>query len=152
MKIISGGQVGADIAALRVAKKLGFETGGWAPKGWVTKNGPMPQYAEEYGMTECHDGGYPERTRMNVMSSDCTIRIASNWKSYGELCTLRWIRFYNKPYHDIHLNGDLEYLPQLPRLIAIWIEKNMYETINVSGNSTRLLEPVVERFLMEVFK
>ena len=41
-KIISGGQTGADYGALLAAHALGLETGGWAPKGWRTEDGPKP--------------------------------------------------------------------------------------------------------------
>ncbi len=37
-KIISGGQTGADQAALDVAIKLGIPHGGWIPKGRLTEN------------------------------------------------------------------------------------------------------------------
>ena len=38
-KIISGGQTGADLAALDVAVKLGIPHGGWIPKGRITEKG-----------------------------------------------------------------------------------------------------------------
>ncbi|MBW2238310.1 MAG: hypothetical protein JRF39_04555 [Deltaproteobacteria bacterium] len=38
-KIISGGQTGADQAALDVAVKLGILHGGWIPKGRITEVG-----------------------------------------------------------------------------------------------------------------
>lgn len=40
-KIISGGQTGADQAALDVAIKLGIPHGGWIPKGRKTEDGPL---------------------------------------------------------------------------------------------------------------
>ena len=42
-KIISGGQTGADRAALDVAIKLGIPHGGWIPKGRKTEDGTLPQ-------------------------------------------------------------------------------------------------------------
>ena len=45
-KIISGGQTGVDQAALRAAKACGIPTGGWAPKGWRTEDGPAPWLAD----------------------------------------------------------------------------------------------------------
>ena len=75
MKIISGGQIGADIAALRAAKRLGLETGGWMPKGFRTKDGDHPEYAQEYGMMETQTYDYPRRTKLNVIEADCTLRL-----------------------------------------------------------------------------
>jgi len=40
-KIVSGGQTGADQAALDVAIKLEISHGGWIPKGRITENGVL---------------------------------------------------------------------------------------------------------------
>jgi Circularly permutated YpsA SLOG family len=40
-KIVSGGQTGADQAALDAAIELGFPHGGWVPKGRKTESGPL---------------------------------------------------------------------------------------------------------------
>ena len=42
-KIISGGQTGADRAALDFALKLGIPHGGWIPKGRIAEDGPLPE-------------------------------------------------------------------------------------------------------------
>jgi hypothetical protein len=42
-KIVSGGQSGADRAALDVAIKFGILHGGWIPKGRITEEGPLPE-------------------------------------------------------------------------------------------------------------
>ena len=41
-KIVSGGQTGADRAALDIAIKLSFPHGGWIPKGGKTEDGTLP--------------------------------------------------------------------------------------------------------------
>jgi putative molybdenum carrier protein len=41
MKIISGGQTGADRAALAVAIELGIDYGGSIPKGRLAEDGPI---------------------------------------------------------------------------------------------------------------
>ena len=40
--VISGGQTGVDQAALRAARTAGIPTGGFAPLGWSTEDGPAP--------------------------------------------------------------------------------------------------------------
>ena len=45
-KIISGGQTGADRAALDVALKLHIPHDGWAPKGRIAEGGPLPDKYE----------------------------------------------------------------------------------------------------------
>jgi hypothetical protein len=42
-KIISGGQTGADQAALDTAIELGIPHGGWIPKGRITEADPLPR-------------------------------------------------------------------------------------------------------------
>ena len=40
-RIVSGGQTGADRAALDVALLIGLECGGWVPKGRLAEDGPI---------------------------------------------------------------------------------------------------------------
>jgi hypothetical protein len=40
VKVISGGQTGADQGGLVAARTLKIETGGTAAKGWLTEDGP----------------------------------------------------------------------------------------------------------------
>ena len=76
-KIISGGQTGADRAALDVAMAHGIPHGGWIPKGRKTEGGPLPT---KYQLQEMPTNSYPERTEKNVVDSDGTLII-----SHGEL-------------------------------------------------------------------
>jgi hypothetical protein len=73
-KVISGGQTGADMAGLLAARKCGIPTGGTAPKGYLTENGPRPELAE-FGLVEHTSSNYPPRTRKNVKDSDLTLII-----------------------------------------------------------------------------
>jgi hypothetical protein len=41
-RIVSGAQTGADRAALDVAIRLGYNFGGWVPKGRLDENGTIP--------------------------------------------------------------------------------------------------------------
>ena len=72
-KIISGGQTGADRAALDVAIKLNIPHGGWILKGCITEDGPLP---EIYNLQEMPTESYPARTEQNVIDSDGTLIIA----------------------------------------------------------------------------
>jgi len=150
MKIISGGQIGADIAALQWAKSVGWETGGWMPKDFKTLDGLHPEYKELYGMTETHDDGYPERTRMNVLTADVTLRFGSSFNTHGERCTARFIRMYKKPHLDILMNPiNFTCIPS-PAYAREWLEVHMPDTINVAGNARVTIEPEVRLFLDQI--
>lgn len=149
-KIISGGQNGADIAALRVAKKEGFETGGLMPFGFKTLDGPKPEYKEEFGMQVHQSSSYVPRTRSNVWKSDATLRFAFDFESRGEVCTMKAIQDYDKPYLDVDLND-----PPHCSDIADWIERLNIEVLNVAGNSEKTApgtENMVEQILETVLR
>jgi hypothetical protein len=63
-KIISGGQTGADQAALDVAIKLGIPYGGWIPKGRLTENGPLDS---KYKLKEMETTNYNKRTEQTAL-------------------------------------------------------------------------------------
>ena len=84
LKIISGGQCGADQGALRAAKAAGVETGGWAPKGWLTEDGPAPWLAE-YGLKESRLREYPHRTQMNVQEATAILWFGNPHSPGGRL-------------------------------------------------------------------
>ena len=85
-KIISGGQTGADRAALDVAIKLDIPHGGWVPKGRKTESGPLP---ERYQFQEMGTRGYAERTEQNVLDSDGTLILSHGKLTGGSALTLR---------------------------------------------------------------
>ena len=83
-KIISGGQTGADRAALDTAIKIGIPQGGWIPKGRITEEGPLP---DKYQLQEMSSDSYPERTEQNVIDSDGTLIISRGPLTGGSLYT-----------------------------------------------------------------
>lgn len=127
--IISGGQTGADIAGLDAAKNNKIRTGGYAPTNWLTSDGSNPQLSA-YGMIEF--GTYKERTWENVKISQATIRLAYNFGTPGEICTLNAIKHYNKPYLDIDLKN-----PKPVDDVAHAIIDNWFQIINIAGNSEK---------------
>lgn len=135
-KVVSGGQTGADISALIVAKKYGLETGGWIPKGFRTQVGPKPIYAELYGLVEHESSSYVPRTYANVKDSDGTLRIAGDLFSAGEIQTLKAIKQYDKPYMDIDVLQGHSWKDLAVR-VRLWIEEYNIQILNVAGNSEK---------------
>jgi len=60
-KIISGGQTGADRAALDFAIEHGLPHGGWCPKGRRAEDGTIPDH---YQLKETPSEDYQQRNRM----------------------------------------------------------------------------------------
>jgi hypothetical protein len=71
-RIVSGGQTGADQASWRAAQAMGIATGGRMPRGFLTEDGPRPEFADRYGAVAMPTGGDPERTRANARDSKAT--------------------------------------------------------------------------------
>lgn len=154
-KVISGGQIGADIAGLRAAAKLGIETGGYAPKDFQTRKGPNLELRDIYGL-EDSKLPYAGRTELNVFHSDATMRLAWNFQSPGELCTAKWIRFHHKPSIDvliavIHPGVKDGYSFRMePVPIARWLVDKKVAVLNVAGNADPVMEDAVEAYLTNV--
>lgn len=126
MKIISGGQTGADQGALVGARRVGLETGGWMPRGFLTEAGPCPALADVYGMQEHRSREYPPRTRQNVKDSDGTIWIDDGrWQpdSRGKRATVRACEDYGKPFL---CNPDAA-------MLRWWVASSRIKVLNVAG-------------------
>lgn len=150
-KIISGGQTGVDRAGLEAARVTGIETGGWAPKGFRTLNGNDLSLRDLYNLKEIDSYSYAARTELNVLHSDGTIRIAKNFFSPGELCTLKNIKLHNKPYFDIPVKDEM--IPY--RLISDWLIHNNISTLNVAGNAEQTYNGIGKKayyYLKGLFK
>ncbi len=96
IKIISGGQTGADLAGLWVARCYGLQTGGHAPKDFVTTAGNKLELAQVFGLIE-HSGGYRERTIENIKSGHCTFIFSRNLRSRGTVLTANTATKLSKP-------------------------------------------------------
>lgn len=99
VKVISGFQTGSDQAAIRAAKKVGIPTGGWLPKGWLTEEGPRPEFAELYGATEHSSPAYPPRTHKNAADADMTLWLGRTG-SPGYWCTKKGCDLAKKPFRE----------------------------------------------------
>jgi hypothetical protein len=97
IKVISGGQTGADQAGLEAARLIGIETGGMAPKGYRTEIGSDYSLSELYNLTEHSSANYQPRTKINVQNSTFTL-ILGNKNSPGCRLTESYCTALEKPY------------------------------------------------------
>lgn len=159
MKVISGGQTGVDQSGLRAARACGIETGGWAPKGWLTEAGPAPWLAE-YGLVEHESDKYPPRTEANVKNSDSTIWIG-NPRSPGARLTFRMCQTHEKPLFWVpkawvlHGESAMNSRAMCVANVKHWLSWDRFEVVNVAGNresSNPGIGKAAEAFLTEVFR
>jgi hypothetical protein len=134
VKIISGGQTGADQAGLFAAKDLSLQTGGWMPKGFRTLEGSRKDFKEKFNIDEHSSFYYPPRTFQNAKESDATVRFATDFNSSGELCTLKAITQYKKPYFDVDVSKQFE---EQVKQFRSWLKCNRVKVLNVAGNSEK---------------
>ena len=103
IKIVSGGQTGADRAGLDAAISLGLEYGGWIPQGRIAEDGIIPMCYS--AMTEYSSPKYAPRTKANVRDSDATLIIVESFPlSQGTALTLRSAENHKKPHKVVCIN------------------------------------------------
>src|SRR4029077_925972 len=105
-KIVSGGQTGADRAALDWAIARGIPHGGWCPKGRRAEDGII---APSYKLHKTPSIHYVERTEWNVRDSDGTIIFTVRTTlSGGSLKTAEFARKYGRPWLHVHRGQPVE--------------------------------------------
>lgn len=130
-KIISGGQVGANQAALDAAIKYTFPHGGWIQKGRKTKSGVLPH---KYRLEEMSVSGYKERIEQNVISSDGMVIISRGDLSGGAAYAQQMTNRHNRPCLQIDLHVTPVFIAASK--INTWILNNSIEVLNVTGSRT----------------
>ncbi len=155
-RVISGGQTGVDVAALRAAQRCSIPTGGWMPRGYRTNQGPRPAYAALYGLRALTAPDYPTRTRANVMEADLTLRVGVKWDSPGMRCTLRAIKakggVEGRDWDDVTPGEDHALIVAWLRAEAKRVQRPLI--LNVAGNSEETspgIEVAAEALLTRVF-
>lgn len=128
-KIISGGQIGADQAALDAAIKYNFPHGGWIQKGRKTQIGIVP---DKYNLKEMSVSGYKDRIEQNVIKSDGTVIISHGDLSGGADYSQKMAEKYARPCLIIDLNETPAF--HASSKINKWIIENKIETMNVTGS------------------
>ena len=129
-KIISGCQMGADIAGIDAAIANGFPYGGWVPKGRKTEIGPLPLC---YKVQEMPTPGYPKRTEKNVIESDGTVIFTHGPLSGGSDLTRKYAEKHGKPC--LHMNMLEQTVSDAVKNLHQWIQVNNIEVVNIAGKS-----------------
>jgi len=127
-KIISGGQTGADRAALAFALKFNIPHGGWIPKGRIAEDGPLP---DKYQLQEMPTASYPARTEQNVIDSNGTVIFSRGAPTGGTDHTRKMVLKHKKQL--VHIDLKLKTSYDAAYRILSWIEFYHINILNVAG-------------------
>ena len=124
VKVVSGGQRGADLGGLDGAKDAGIATGGWVPNGRRTESVPLSEAQMlYYNLREHSSSMYPPRTEQNILDSDGTV-LFGDVSSAGSAMTIRICKRERKPF----------IVNPTPIELRAWCDNNNISVLNVAGN------------------
>lgn len=129
-RIISGAQTGADRGSLEAAWDLKLATGGYAPAGWRSEDGEIPE-PYRCGMIQSASSAYPVRTRANIEASDGTLILSFGPLRFdsGSMLTVQIARTVGKPCRHFFLPPEA----MGRRLVLEWLILHSIRTLNVAG-------------------
>ena len=126
--IISGGQTGADRAALDFAIARDIPHGRWCPLGRRAEDGVLDP---RYRLRETESKNYRQRTRRNVGDSDATLILNLGELADGSLATRQFAERANKPVCVVALDAD-DLAAEVTR-VDEWLAAHSIKVLNVAG-------------------
>jgi Circularly permutated YpsA SLOG family len=145
--IISGGQTGADRAALDFAIEHGLPHGGWCPRGRLAEDGVIPL---RYELRETPSRKYAQRTEWNIRDSGGTLvfSIAAEPQG-GTRLTLELAKRLERPVLHLSRENSKETAMDLAVDVDAFLRRHSIETLNVAGPRASQ-EPEVGAFVRGV--
>ena len=144
VKIVSGGQTGADRAALDWAIAHELPHGGWCPRGRKAEDGTIPS---RYRLSETPGAAYVQRTEWNVRDSDGTAVLSlSRTLTGGSSKTVELAQQHGKPW--IHLARNAHAVDAANQLRR-FVEEHGIRVLNVAGPRAST-EPGIGAFVLTV--
>ena len=142
--LISGGQTGADRAALDVAIRHDFPHRGWCPAGRRAEDGPI---GGQYHLTETPSAKYLQRTEWNTRDSDGTVVFTLGARATGgSQRTIEFAQKHGKPW--VHI-WSASYQPALD--LQRFIDLHRIKHLNVAG-SRESKDPGIHIWVMGVIE
>lgn len=132
-KIISGGQIGADSAALDFAIEHDIPHGGWCPKGRLAELGGI--IPEKYLLTETQTSEFSERTKLNIQDSNGTLIFVPELPLNvmdGTILTIKEVKDKGKPHFIVNLSIQDPENKSFSKLYS-WIQDNKIDVLNIAG-------------------
>jgi hypothetical protein len=152
--IISGGQTGADRAALDFAIQHGTPHGGWCPRGRLAEDGPI---AARYQLQETPARRYSQRTEWNVRDSDGTVVFSIKRHPIGGTrLTLEVAQRLGKAWLHVsrdemmaHTGSASAAVAESAGQLVAFLEKHTIHRLNIAGPRASL-EPEIGEFVDQV--
>jgi len=128
VKLVSGGQTGADRAALDFAIAHEIPHGCWCPAGRLAEDGCIPS---RYLLSQTPGRDYAQRTEWNVRDSDGTVVFSVGpVQTGGTIATIEFARKHGKPTLHLHRSGG----PAAPETgLLRFIQDNHIQVLNAAG-------------------
>jgi len=127
LKVVSGGQTGADRAALDWAIENGIPRGGWCPKGRKAEDSPIDG---KYQLKEAPSSDYSQRTEWNVRDSDGTVILSiGEHLTGGSANTLEFAIKHRKPHLHLSATSRNNAASELKK----WLQQNNIRVLNIAG-------------------
>lgn len=146
-RIVSGGQTGADIAALELALERSIPLGGWCPRGRRSLAGPIPDC---FPLRETPSSAYLQRTEWNVRDSDGTVILTLGESlSGGSLKTDEFARLHRRP--ALHLSRARQDAKAAAAALQAFLDEHLIRTLNVAGPREEK-EPGIHAWTREVLR
>jgi hypothetical protein len=143
-RVVSGGQTGADRAALDFAIERGIPHGGWCPRGRLAEDGPIEL---KYALRETPSPNYAQRTEWNVRDSCGTVIFSiAPTLTGGSQATRQCAEALGKPC--LHLSRGTDGLLAAERLRQ-FLREHGIRVLNVAGPRSST-EPDIGGFVTEV--
>lgn len=130
-RIISGGQTGADRAALDAAITVGIAHGGWCPKGRRAEDGVIPN---RYDLHETRSPNSAVRTRRNVFDAGGTVLFTRGEPTGGSRLTAAIAREADKPLLQLDVEFIQKHFEAARDTFNDWIERHDIRVLNVAGS------------------
>lgn len=145
-KIVSGGQIGVEQAALDIAIKLGVSHGGWIQKGRRTQHWTLP---EKYQLQEMNTASYKDRIEKNVIDSDGTLIISHERLAGGSDYSRKMAEKHQRPCLHINLKETSGFFAA--SAINTWIREKNIAVLNVTGPKASE-DPEIYKAAMDVLE
>lgn len=145
LTIISGGQTGADRAALDAALALNVPCGGWCPRGRHAEDGRID---DRYPVIELA-ANYAQSTERNVIGSDGTLVITLSKHDSACQQSVEFAAQHQRPH--LLIEADALTPTEAAAIVASFVRKHSIERLNVAagrcadGQLPDYVRDVVER-------